>query len=128
MLALKLVPLAAALILAVALAPLAVFFRDLATGSIPVEAVVVGEEIVLRMNYSSKVSLWDARLEIRGYSNGSLVERGQGYDDRLVMGETLEASIPLGEYDEVEIVLRGRVEGLYEVSLSIRLGAGVVSG
>ena len=119
MLAFKLIPVAALILILIALAPLASFVYSLKEGEFNAWFEVRGEKLVAILEYNMDVQLEGVTFTLGGTKMGGVVVENSTYVNKLTKGSVVEVSIPLDAYNSIELTLEGRIAGVYHVRISV---------
>lgn len=124
MLVFKLIPIAALILILIALAPLASFVYSLKEGEFNAWFEVRDGRLTAILEYNLDVTLEDVSFTIGGVKAGGSVIENSTHVDRLSKGGVVEVSIPLDTYSSIELTLEGRIAGIYHVRISVEKGLG----
>ncbi|MCE4621529.1 MAG: hypothetical protein F7B95_03705 [Desulfurococcales archaeon] len=124
MLAFKLIPIAALILILIALAPLASFVYSLKEGEFNARFEMRNGRLVAVLEYNMDVSLEDVTFTIGGVKAGGNTVENSTYVDKLVKGGVVEVSIPLDAYSSIELALEGKIAGIYHIRISVEKSLG----
>jgi len=118
MIAFKLIPFAALILIIIAVAPLAAFVYSVSKGGLDAAIEISGNSLKFVLNYNMSVYLTDVKLVMIGKTANQTLSNTTSVEE-LHPGDTIDVSIPIEAYEELRVTLEGKIAGIYEVRLTI---------